>query len=39
MTAGENPRIEVLLFEDAGRTPTAEQLAFRSRWLGSKQGG
>ncbi|HVT37562.1 MAG TPA: PDZ domain-containing protein [Gemmatimonadaceae bacterium] len=38
VTVGENPRLEVLLFEDAGRTPTAEQLAFRTRWLGSKQG-
>jgi len=38
IVVAENPRVEVLLFEDAGRTPTPEQLAFRSRWLGSKQG-
>lgn len=37
ITVAENPRVEVVLFEEAGRTPTAEQLAFRSRWLGSRQ--
>ena len=37
VTVTENPRVEVVLAEDAGRTPTAEQLGFRSRWLSSKQ--
>lgn len=32
-----NPRMEVVPYEDAGRTPTAEQLAFRRAWLGSRQ--
>lgn len=32
-----DPRVEVVLFEDAGRTPSAEQRAFRANWLGSKQ--
>ncbi len=32
----ESPRLEVLAMEEAGQTPTAEQLAFRSRWLGSR---
>jgi len=31
-----NPRIEVVAFEDAGRTPTAEQLAFRARWISAR---
>lgn len=37
MTLGANPNVEVVAFEDAGRTPTAEQLAFRAAWVGSKQ--
>jgi hypothetical protein len=37
ITVAENPRVEVVLFEDAGRTPTAEQLAFRAQWLSTKQ--
>lgn len=32
----ESPRVEVLAMEEAGQTPTAAQLAFRSRWLGSR---
>lgn len=32
-----SPRVEVLTFEDAGRTPTAQQLAFRDAWLRSAQ--
>jgi predicted metalloprotease with PDZ domain len=30
-----DPRVEVLLFEDAGRTLTPQQLAFREAWLRS----
>ena len=30
-----DPRVEVRAFEEAGRTPTAEQLAFRESWLKS----
>lgn len=37
MTVQANPRVEVVPFEDAGRTPSAEQLAFRRDWLGSRQ--
>lgn len=37
MTLQANPRVEVVPFEDAGRTPTAEQMAFRREWLGSRQ--
>lgn len=37
MTLRGNPRVEIVPFEDAGRTPTAEQLAFRRAWLGSRQ--
>jgi predicted metalloprotease with PDZ domain len=37
LTLRANPRVEVVAFEDAGRTPTAEQLAFRNRWLASRQ--
>ena len=37
VTVAENPRVEVVLFEDAGRTPSAEQLAFRAKWLATKQ--
>ncbi len=34
----ENPALEAVLFEEAGRTPSAEQLAFRSHWLESRAG-
>lgn len=37
LTVAENPRVEVVLFEDAGRTPSAEQLAFRMKWLSTRQ--
>lgn len=37
MTLRTNPRVEVVPFEEAGRTPTAEQMAFRRDWLGSRQ--
>jgi predicted metalloprotease with PDZ domain len=37
MTLVADPRVEVVLFESAGRTPTAEQLAFRASWLSSRQ--
>jgi predicted metalloprotease with PDZ domain len=36
MTLRASPRVEVVAFEDAGRTPTAEQLAFRERWLSAR---
>lgn len=32
-----DPRVEVVAYEEAGRTPTAAQLAFRGRWLASRQ--
>ena len=32
----EDPSLEGMLIEDAGGTPTAEQKAFRERWLGSQ---
>lgn len=32
----EAPSLEALRLEDAGRTPTAEQKAFRDAWLGSR---
>lgn len=37
LTLREDPRVEVVAFEDSGRTPTAAQLAFRGRWLASRQ--
>ena len=37
MRLTEDPNVEVLAFEDAGRTPTAAQLAFRAAWVGSRQ--
>jgi predicted metalloprotease with PDZ domain len=33
----ENPELEAVLLEETGATPTAEQKAFRDRWLGSQQ--
>jgi predicted metalloprotease with PDZ domain len=36
ITIAENPNLQSVAFEDAGRTPTAEQLAFRTKWLASK---
>lgn len=37
ITFAADPRVEVVPFEAAGRTPSAEQLAFRAAWLGSRQ--
>jgi predicted metalloprotease with PDZ domain len=36
ITIGENPALQTVTYEDAGRTPSAEQLAFRNAWLASK---
>ncbi len=36
ITVAENPALRVVLFEDASRAPTAEQLAFRNAWLAAK---
>lgn len=35
MRLAASPRVEVRTLEEAGQTPTAAQLAFRQRWLGS----
>jgi hypothetical protein len=32
----EDPNVEVVAFEEAGRAPTAAQLAFRAAWVGSR---
>ena len=37
LTLAADPRVEVVPFEAAGRSPSAEQLAFRNAWLGSRQ--
>ncbi|WP_214073627.1 PDZ domain-containing protein [Mucilaginibacter sp. dw_454] len=36
ITVEESPALEVLTFEKAGLTPSADQLAFRNSWLSSK---
>ncbi len=36
IVVAENPRLEAVTYEDAGRTPSADQLAFRASWLGPK---
>ncbi len=36
LVVGENPELEIVTFEDAGRTVTPEVEAFRRAWLGSK---
>lgn len=36
LTVAENPAVQVATFEDAGRTPSAAQLAFRQAWISSK---
>jgi predicted metalloprotease with PDZ domain len=36
LTLAENPRLEVVLYEEAGLPVTAEMQAFREAWLGSK---
>ena len=35
-TVTEDPRVEVVLMEDAGQEVTEEMLRFRSKWLSSK---
>lgn len=37
LTLREHPDLEAVLIEDTGAAPTAEQRAFRDRWLGSQQ--
>jgi predicted metalloprotease with PDZ domain len=37
MTIAENPAVQVVTFEDAGMTPTDQQLAFRAKWLSTRQ--
>ena len=37
VTVAENPAVQVVTFEDAGMHPTDAQLAFRARWLGTRQ--
>ncbi len=36
LTLEENPYLEVITFEKAGKQPNAEQIAFRNSWLSSK---
>ena len=36
MTLREDPNVEVVTFEEAARTLTAAQLAFRASWVGSR---
>jgi hypothetical protein len=37
LTIAENPAVQVVTFEDAGLTPTDRQLAFRAKWLATRQ--
>ncbi len=37
VTIAENPTLQVLTFEDAGLNPTDLQLAFRAKWLSTRQ--
>lgn len=37
MTIAENPALQVTTFEDAGMNPTDQQLAFRAKWLSTRQ--
>jgi predicted metalloprotease with PDZ domain len=37
MTIAENPAVQVVTFEDAGMSPTDQQLAFRAKWLSTRQ--
>jgi predicted metalloprotease with PDZ domain len=37
MTLAENPALQVVAFEDAGMNPTDQQLAFRAKWLSTRQ--
>ena len=36
VTLAAHPAVEVVAYEDAGRTPSAAQLAFRASWLDAK---
>jgi len=36
VTLAAHPAVEVVTYEDAGRTPSAAQLAFRASWLDAK---
>ncbi len=36
MTLAENPRLEVVTYESAGRTLTSDMRAFRDDWLRSR---
>jgi S1-C subfamily serine protease len=36
LTIAENPALQTVSFEDAGRTPSADQLAFRNKWVEPK---
>lgn len=36
VAVGTDPAVEVVLFEDAGREPTPQMLAFRRSWLGPR---
>jgi predicted metalloprotease with PDZ domain len=37
VTIAENPAVQVVTFEDAGLNPTDQQLAFRAKWLSTRQ--
>jgi predicted metalloprotease with PDZ domain len=37
VTIAENPAVQVVAFEDAGLNPTDQQLAFRAKWLSTRQ--
>jgi predicted metalloprotease with PDZ domain len=37
LTIAENPALQVIAFEDAGMSPTDQQLAFRAKWLSTRQ--
>jgi predicted metalloprotease with PDZ domain len=37
MTIEENPALQVVTFEEAGMNPTDQQLAFRAKWLSTRQ--
>jgi predicted metalloprotease with PDZ domain len=37
LTVAENPALQVVAFEDAGLNPTDQQLAFRAKWLSTRQ--
>jgi predicted metalloprotease with PDZ domain len=37
MTIEENPALQVVTFEEAGMTPTEQQLVFRAKWLSTRQ--